>query len=180
VFLAVCGAVGLGRLLADGDRGARETLERLAADPRWRVREGVAMGLQRLGAKDMDALLRIAEEWTRGGRLQQRAAAAAICEPALLRRPEDAQRALRILDAITASIADAGDAKTEEFRVLRQALGYCWSVAAAALPAAGTMMMERWLAVDDADIRWVMRENLTKARLARVAPDWVARWARDQ
>src|SRR5689334_23998060 len=48
-FLPVCGAVGLGRLLAEGDLSAAEAvpeLRRHANDPRWRVREGVAMALQ--------------------------------------------------------------------------------------------------------------------------------------
>jgi hypothetical protein len=176
VFLAVCGAVGLGRPLADGDRGVLGTLERLASDPRWRVREGVAMALQRFGAHDMVALLRIAADWSRRGRLRQRAAAAAIAEPALLGNPDHARRALEILDAITATVANAGDRATDEFRVLRQALGYCWSVAVAALPAAGKAFMERWLVHADSDIRWVMRENLKKARLARADAAWVSRW----
>ncbi|MDQ6772590.1 MAG: hypothetical protein M3024_06335 [Candidatus Dormibacteraeota bacterium] len=56
-YLALCGAVGLGRLVAAGDRSHLNRLGELASDPRWRVREGVAMGLQRLGAADMAALL---------------------------------------------------------------------------------------------------------------------------
>src|SRR5512139_2144595 len=46
-FLAFCGAVGLGRLLAEGDASQLIPLRRLASDPRWRMREGVAMALQR-------------------------------------------------------------------------------------------------------------------------------------
>jgi hypothetical protein len=134
------------------------------------------MALQRLGAHDMVALLRIASDWSRRGRLPQRAAAAAIAEPALLGNPDHARRALEILDAITATVANAGDRTTDEFRVLRQALGYCWSVAVAALPAAGKAFMERWLVHADGDIRWVMRENLKKARLARADAAWVSRW----
>jgi hypothetical protein len=41
-YLALCGAVGLGRLLAEGDPRAAGELAALAADGRWRVREGVA------------------------------------------------------------------------------------------------------------------------------------------
>src|SRR4030043_2233418 len=48
-FLAFCGIVGLGRLAAEGDRSLLATLRRSASDPRWRLREGVAMALQRLG-----------------------------------------------------------------------------------------------------------------------------------
>jgi hypothetical protein len=35
--------------------------------------------------------------------------------------------------------------------------------------------MERWLASDDRDVRWIMRENLRKRRLARMDAAWVAR-----
>jgi len=81
-YLALCGAIGLGRLLADGDAGAAEELRRLAGDGRWRVREGVALGLQRLGDTDL----------------------------------------------------------------------------------------RRWAASDDRDVRWVVRENLKKARLLKADP----------
>ena len=36
--------------------------------------------------------------------------------------------------------------------------------------------MEKWLANSDKDIRWIMKENLTKARLVRMDADWVTRW----
>jgi hypothetical protein len=65
-FLAFCAPVGFGRLAADGNRKALMTLRKLASDPRWRVREGVALGLQRLGASDMHALLTEMRAWARG------------------------------------------------------------------------------------------------------------------
>ncbi len=39
-FLAFCAAIGFGRLAAEGNRKVLMTLRTLAADPRWRVREG--------------------------------------------------------------------------------------------------------------------------------------------
>jgi HEAT repeat protein len=56
-FLPVCGVIGLGRLLAEGDASILPELHRLAADPRWRIREAVAMALQRFGDADLPALL---------------------------------------------------------------------------------------------------------------------------
>ena len=50
-FVPLCGAVGLGRLLAEGQLDVLPELRRHAADPRWRVREGVAMALQRVLGK---------------------------------------------------------------------------------------------------------------------------------
>jgi len=176
VFLAVCGVVGLGRLLAEGRQEVLATLRRCASDPRWRIREGVAMALQRLGDVDMAALLQVAEEWSRSNLLEKRAAAAAVCEPRLLGQPEHVGRVLQLLDVLTASLTQVVDRKSDDFRVLRQALGYCWSVAVVAWPEKGQPMMEHWLTSSDPDVRWVMRENLRKNRLQRLDAAWVARW----
>jgi hypothetical protein len=203
-FLAFCGILGLGKLLAEaGDAAVRAmpagverssgaaaaaearssteasllaTLARFAADPRWRSREAVAMALQRWGDADMDSLLGAMAKWSRGTAWEQRAAAAALCEPRLLANRVHAAATLGILDRITASLEQSPDRKQESFRVLRQGLGYCWSVAVCACPEDGKQMMERWFASRDADVRWVMRENLRKNRLARLDPQWTARW----
>ena len=50
-------------------------------------------------------------------------------------------------------------------------------MAVAALPDEGLPLMEKWLTSIDPDVRWVMQQNLSKARLSRVAPEWVARWS---
>ena len=95
------------------------------------------MALQRWGDADMDGLLAEMTDWAAGNPLEQRAAAAALCEPRLLREPEHAAAVLRILDGITASIPQVTDRKSDAFKTLRQGLGYCWSVAVAALPDDG-------------------------------------------
>jgi hypothetical protein len=172
-FLAFCGVVGLGRLVAEGQRGHLATLRRCASDPRWRIREAVAMALQRAGDADMDGLLREMEVWSRGNLLERRAAAAALCEPRLLREKEQVIHVLRILDQITASILQVKERKSAEFRALRKGMGYCWSVAVAALPEPGKTMMQMWLGTDDRDVRWIMKENLRKNRLVRVDAAWV-------
>jgi hypothetical protein len=43
-------------------------------------------------------------------------------------------------------------------------------VAVAALPADGFARLEHWAASGDPDVRWLVRENLKKARLARADP----------
>lgn len=207
-FLAFCGVVGLGAVMARGaGRGEAfpagpaatesptseeifavtassrwnasplQMLRTLASDPRWRIREAVAMALQRWGDADMPGLMAEMADWTRGNPLEQRAAAAGLCEPRLLKNPGHAAATLRILDEITASIPEVTDRKTDAFKTLRQGLAYCWSVAVAALPDAGKLLMEKWLANDDPDIRWIMRENLKKNRLVKMDADWVKRRA---
>lgn len=170
-FVAFCGALGLGALLArgEGDRAALlARLRDLASDPRWRVREAVATGLQLWGDADMPGTVVEVSAWAEGGYFEQRAAAAALCEPRLLKDESAARATLAILDRITEGIAAAppADRKTEPFRALRQALGYCWSVAVAAAPEAGAPRFQAWLGHPDLDVRWIMRENLGKKRMA--------------
>jgi len=143
------------------------------------------MALQRWGDADMAGLLAEMSDWARGNSWEQRAAAAALCEPRLLKNGDHAAAVLRILDEITARLArpaarPLGFSETlrvsDAHKTLRQGLGYCWSVAVVALPGAGKPLMEKWLASPDPDIRWIMRENLKKKRLARMDAAWVTRW----
>jgi hypothetical protein len=178
VFLAVCGVIGLGKFLAQGKYELFGTLRQLASDPRWRIREGVCLALQRLGAVDMETLLDEMQRWSRGSPLEQRAAAAALCEPKQLTIAGNARVVLQILDEITQSFTTIEDRRDEAVRVLRKGLGYCWSVAVVALPDEGKALMEKWFASEDEDIRWIMKENLKKKRLSRMDPAWVERWKR--
>lgn len=179
-FLAFCGVVGLGRLLADGDGGALAELRGHAGDARWRLREGVAMALQRWGGEDFDALAAAMADWAQGSWLERRAAAAALCEPVLL---TDEQRVATVLDVLaqaTAGVteADRAQRRTDDFKALRKGLGYCWSVAVVAGPAVGPpafeALVERAVVSGDRDLRWIARKNLRKRRLERLDPDWVA------
>jgi hypothetical protein len=175
-FLTLCGTAGLGHLAVSDPVAVMSWLQELAGDPRWRVREGVAIALQHLGRHSMPRLLAEMEKWATQGPYQQRAAAAGLCEPSLLKEPEHVVRVLKVLDRITKSLAATSARKGEDFRVLRQTLAYSWSVAAAALPESGRPFMEKWLRSPDKDVAWVMQGNLTKARIAGLGPAWVAKW----
>lgn len=174
VFVVFCGVMGMGNLAATQPE-LFNRLREYASDPRWRIREAVATGLQFTGDQDLDLLLREMKRWIRGGWYEKRAAAAALAEPRLLKQPKHARHVLQILDRITASMESNRVKRDESFKVLRQAMGYCWSVAVAALPEAGKPMMEDWLSSKDNDIRWVMRENLKKNRLIKMDGPWVKR-----
>jgi hypothetical protein len=175
-FLVFAAVQGLGRLAVEGDATALPRLRGHASDPRWRVRESVAIALQRLGDVDMPRLLDFAEELASGTYLEQRAAAAAVCEPRLLKDAVIAGRVLSLLDGITAAMAEApaSERRGDDFRTLRQAMGYCWSVAVVAAPDAGKAAFERWLASPDSDVRWMLRENLKKNRLLKLDTAWVS------
>src|ERR1041384_1788646 len=133
VFLVFCGVMGIGKLAAHEPK-LFDQLREYASDPRWRIREAVATGLQLVGDQDMDLLLEEMQKWSHGNWYEKRAAATALAEPRLLKQPKHAQKVLQILDEITTSMEKVDKPKHEAFRVLRQAMGYCWSVAVAALP----------------------------------------------
>ena len=166
-YLALCGTAGLGRIALMEPETVMKWLHELASDPRWRVREGVAMALQRLGSEDMPRLLSEMQAWSRDGAFVQRAVVAGLCEPALLKADATSTVAvLAILDQITRSLASNGNRKDDGSRALRQALGYGWSVAAAAAPQNATPYLEKWMRSTDKDVQWVMKSNLGKARMA--------------
>jgi hypothetical protein len=173
-YLVLCGVIGLGRLLAEKPDQALETrLRHHAADERWRVGEGVAMALQRLGDADPSRLFTLADAWASDrDPLVQRAAIAGVCEPRLLKRPEAAARAVRICSLVTRHLADrpADNRRSDGVRALRKALGYCWSVAVAADPASGLAEFLALNASEDTDVAWIVRENGKKARLAKLLP----------
>lgn len=172
VFVVFCGVMGLGKLSATQPE-LFNRLREYASDPRWRIREAVATGLQLTGDQDMDLLVREMKKWIKGSWYEKRAAAAALAEPRLLKQSKHARQVLQILDRITTSMEKEVQSRDESFKVLRQGMAYCWSVAIAALPEDGKPMMERWLDSDDKDIRWMMKENLKKNRLVKMDAAWV-------
>jgi hypothetical protein len=185
-FLTVCAVAGLGKLVAEGDRSWLPELRRRAVDERWRVREAVAIALQHWGDYDMPALTQEMQTWSNGSWLEQRAVVAALAEPRLLRPSpsgDPTAAVLLIFDAITEAIVAAGALARRDpgYHVLRQALGYAWSVLIAASPAAGRPSFERWLlraeSTQDKDLLWVARQNLKKNRLITLDPAWTSFWA---
>jgi hypothetical protein len=170
-FATVCGLVALGRHLGAGRHDLAGALHAHASDARWRVREGVAMALQRAADEDPAHAFTLAERWAADrDPLVRRAAVAAVCEPRLLRDEAFARRALALLDAVTADLArlPSAERRAPSVRTLRQALGYGWSVAIAALPAEGLAAFRGLGTSDDPDVAWIVRENRKKARLARL------------
>ena len=63
-------------------------------------------------------------------------------------------------------LADAKVRKNDSFRVLRQGMGYALSVFVAKSPVEGFTLLRKTAAVRDADLAWIVRENLKKKRLS--------------
>ncbi len=177
-FLPFCGTVGVGAIGSVSPpyyEPAIAVLRRLAGDPRWRMREAVRMGLQRLLAARGQDTLRALAGWVAGGDLlEMRAAAAAVAEPSLLNDAVIARSGLQLHQEIFDQLLQVEDRKTEAFRILRKALGYTLSVVVYALPDAGFEYMAADLInTQDSDVRWIVKENLKKNRLAKNYPEEV-------
>ncbi len=175
LFLTFCGVTALGKLVARGEPEHLATLRTFAGDPRWRVREAVAIALQYVGDEDMRQLVQQMREWAAGNWFEKRAAAAARAEPRLLKDSASARSVLSILNRITKDVSVADSPRDQSFKVLCQSMGYSWSVAVAASPQHGKPLMEKWIASSNPEVRRIMSENLKKTRLARMDASWVER-----
>jgi hypothetical protein len=167
----LCGVVAMGEWAVTFRHieAGVSTLLDLAGSPLWRVREGAAMGVQRmLWGNWRSTLRRLHRRALDATPLAWRAIVAGVAEPDLL---DDPARALDALDMQYVALAylrhlPARVRRTDPVRTLRQALGYTVSVVVVAAPEAGFAQMRAWAAWADPDVTWVLRENLKKKRLA--------------
>jgi hypothetical protein len=177
-FLPFCGAVAIGTIgsvHATFYQKAFTFLRKLANDPRWRTREAVAMGIQKLIAKQSKNTLKGLESWIEKNEwFAMRAVAAGVAEPALLRDEQTARGALELHKKIFTQILATRERKSDEFKTLRQALGYSLSVVICAIPQEGFEYMQQLVDSQDADILWIIKENLKKNRLIKNFPNEVA------
>jgi hypothetical protein len=174
-FVVLCGIVASGACAAvlPGWRGEIfELLSHYAGSISWRVREAVSMAFQQLlPAATEETIIYLMMLATEGSNFQQRASIAAVAEPPLLHTPEIINAALSIQRIVLERVhtIPAAERKREDFRTLRQALGYTLSVVTAAAPEKGFALMRQCASWNDPDINWVLRENLKKKRLAKFA-----------
>ncbi len=172
-YLRFCATEAVGRLVVEEpDNGPLVSLLReRACDTMWRVREAAARAIQIVGDHDRRLLRAIVADWIEDSEpFVRRAAVAAICEPRLLSDSATKSDALSACVIGTASIValPTSDRSTAAVRNLRQALGYCWSVAIAADPTMGLAAFNRLRATPDPDARWIVAENSKKSRLRRL------------
>jgi len=173
VYVVFCAVLALGALYGRGQprprrRAALAAIKAAASDTRWRVREAAAMALQQIGEQDAEALRTIVTEWMpEASFLELRAIAAGLAHPPIL-DSEMAGFSLDIARRILAAVsrAEKKARRDDSFRVLRQGMGYALSVFVAKSPAEGFTVMRKSAAVRDADVAWIIKENLKKKRLS--------------
>jgi hypothetical protein len=178
-FLAFCGTVGLGELVANGMKEYMPDLRNQASDPRWRIREAVAMGMQIIGRHNFPMLENLCKELANGNLLEQRAAACGICSPSLLSDADRSIFAINLLEKITGGLSEMENRKSDEFKILCKGLSYCWSIAIEANPVHGKPPFEKLVKSDDPDLLRIAKANLKKNRLIKMDSDWVARLVSD-
>lgn len=167
----LCGIVARGEWAAAFQQieGGVADLLRHGCSPLWRIREGAAMGLQRMLARRWASTFRRLRRCALDATpLQWRAMIAGVAEPDLLRDPAQAADALDLhYSALVFLRRLPPDVRrNDDVRTLRKALGYSVSVVAAALPELGLAQMHAWALWRDPDVDWLLRENLKKKRLA--------------
>lgn len=120
-------------------------------------------------------MLGVLENWKTGNQLELRAVVAGLCEPKLLKKTENAQKVLEILEHIIQTFDNFPDKLTPDGESLRKALGYGLSVAMVALPNEGKALFEKLETSKNKHILWILRENLKKNRLTKMDSGWVER-----
>jgi hypothetical protein len=177
-FPPFCGTIGIGTIGAHTPGFYQDALARLrclANDPRWRMREAVCFGLQRLLAGNPWGTLKSLQTWAETGRpLEMRAAAAAVADPPLLADENIASKALELHEKVFERFTTMQDRKTEGFRVLRKGLAFTLSVVVPAVPAQGFALLRQLAASEDPDLGWILVQNLKKNRLRKPYPQEIA------
>jgi len=180
-FLPFCALFALGAELSGADERTRSEIAALlraaAGNGRWRTREAVAMGMQRIGESDPPALRALIEQWMEDATLlEQRAIVAALAHPPILGERSTVHLSLEVGRGFVLGIRSLTPAarRTEEFRILSKGLEYAISVFVAAAPADGFVLLRELVAIDDGDVQRIVRSNLGKSRLSRPHPAQVA------
>ncbi|UCE08009.1 MAG: hypothetical protein JSW07_08265 [bacterium] len=177
-FLPFCGAWAIGSIGSVSPTYLEESLIKLkglANDPRWRMRESVAKGIQKLILNERKKTLKHLEDWiTKNNWLEMRAVVAGIAEPYLLKDEKLAKQALKFHINIFEQIISAKKRKSENFIVLKKALGYTLSVVIYAIPKEGFEFSQRIVESNDSDILWIVKQNMKKNRLIKNFPEDVA------
>jgi hypothetical protein len=150
-----------------------DIFKRAANNENWQLREGAVIGLQKLGRENLDSLYAVFDSWENANLLEKRCIAATLCDPALIKNVEKADKILTILDEYMELIELEKNVKNESYKAFRKAMGYCISVVIAASPEKGKEFFESWMQSPSSEIRWILSENLKHDRLRKVDSQWV-------
>ncbi|MEA4812690.1 MAG: hypothetical protein VB108_08990 [Anaerolineaceae bacterium] len=171
-FVACCGVLAQALLYGSDLSKAFNFLRPTASHASWRLRETVAMGIQELSVMNLENTFPFLKEWSDGNPYEQRAVAAGLCEPKLLKDIKDAKTTCETLMYLSETLNKEGRLSEPE-QCLKKALGYGWSVVLAAYFDEARPYFERLLDLPARPMRWIVAENLKKNRLIRKDKAWV-------
>jgi len=163
-FVAMCGVAASGN---------PEIFRKAANSKNWRIRESAVFGLQNVGLKNPDSVYAIFDSWENANLLEKRCIAATLCEPALIKTAESAEKILNILNSYMELIELEKNVKSDEYKTFKKTMGYCISVAIVANPQKGKEFFEEWMRSPNLEIRWVLSDNLKHERLRKMDSEWV-------
>ncbi len=170
-FLVFCAVVSLGQIYTETrDEKILHRLKEMANDTRWRVRECVAFGFQRIGEHEFTLLKEIFSDWLHSANnYERRCILVSLAQPSFLNE-ERAEYCLEIANKILEELIIDED---ESFRVLKKGLDFAISVYVSEAPTAGFMFMNSWIGKNRI-IDSVLKTNLLKNRLAKHYPQKVS------
>lgn len=171
-FLAMCGAAGLALAFGGPDDLAEEfapDLDTLAVDPRWRVRDAVARGLQKGADSHPEPVIGLVEGWSESNDIVLlRTAVETISEPRVLAhaaaRPVAAQayrRAMGQLAAIDGPLSP-------EQRSLAATMSYAWGNLVLAAPDESLPLWHEVAGDPSPVAQRIVADNLAKTPLGRL------------
>ena len=173
-YLPFCGILALGsHYCYTNDKTKELIMEQFKIamnDKRWRMREGAAMGFQKIAEKDFNVIKEYFDLWySNSSCLEKRAFIAALAHPPILKDEEITWFSLKISDHILKDIllCSKESRKSEEFTALSKGLQYALSVFAAYLPKEGFQLFKKYALLKDPEINKILKVNLGKTRLTK-------------
>jgi hypothetical protein len=173
-LLPFCGILSLGAYYYYADEATKSLIMdqfKIAMnDPRWRTREGAAMGFQLIAEKDFNPIKKYFSMWYGSSNyLEKRAFVAALAHPPILKNKEIVQFSLKISDDILNDVLSTNKTirRSEDFIVLSKGLQYALSVFVADLPEEGFDLLKKYAKLNDPELNKIIKSNLGKTRLTK-------------
>ncbi|WP_066504157.1 hypothetical protein [Abyssisolibacter fermentans] len=173
-FLPFCALQAFGSIYLYLDKQKRaiifSLLKNSMNDPRWRIREAVAMSFQRIAEKDFQVIRElISFSYKDSNFLEKRAFACALAHPPILSKKENVLFCLHISEEILKDINNLNptDYRNESFKILQKGMEYAISVFVAELPTEGFNMMKNYAMIDNEIIKKIIKSNINKNRLRK-------------
>ncbi len=180
-FLPFCGILSLGAHYPFADDETRNHImmqfKVAMNDRRWRTREGVAMGFQKIAEKDFNPIKKYFTLWYPDTNyLEKRAFVAALAHPPILKDEKVVRFSLIMSEDILKDILSysSTELRTEEFKVLSKGLEYALSVFVTELPEEGFELLKKYAKLNNPILNKIIKVNLSKARLYKKYPEKVA------